>query len=209
MEMERKIHWETVYETKKPSEVSWTQENPKTSLDFIHKIHLDKTAKIIDIGGGDSNLVDFLLAVGYENISVLDISAKALERTKKRLGKNAEKVTWIVSDITEFKPETAYDIWHDRATFHFLTTAEQIKKYAEIAQKWINGFLIIGTFSENGPKKCSGLDIKQYSELEMEKQFAEHFKKLKCSTEDHITPFETKQNFTFCMFEKSTKSTKK
>ena len=200
--MERKNHWETVYETKQPNEVSWTQENPKTSLDFIREIHLDKTAKIIDIGGGDSNLVDFLIEEGYENISVLDISANALERAKKRLGKNAKKVTWIVSDITEFKPETKYDIWHDRATFHFLTTPEQIKKYAEITQKWINGFLIIGTFSENGPKKCSGLDIKQYSETAMENQFSNSFKKLKCITEDHTTPFETKQNFTFCAFEK-------
>ena len=202
MEMERKNHWETVYETKQPNEVSWTHENPKTSLDFIRETHLDKTAKIIDIGGGDSNLVDFLLEEGYENISVLDISANALERAKKRLGKNAKKITWIVSDITEFKPETKYDIWHDRATFHFLTTPEQIKKYAEITQKWINGFLIIGTFSENGPKKCSGLDIKQYSETAMENQFSNSFKKLKCITEDHTTPFETKQNFTFCLFEK-------
>jgi trans-aconitate methyltransferase len=202
MEFKRKNHWETVYETKQPNEVSWTQENPKTSLDFIRETHLDKTAKIIDIGGGDSKLVDFLLQEGYENISVLDISANALERAKKRLGKNAEKVTWIVSDITEFKPETSYDIWHDRATFHFLTTQEQIKKYTEITQKWIDGFLIIGTFSENGPKKCSGLDIKQYSETAIENQFSDHFKKLKCITEDHITPFETKQNFTFCLFEK-------
>lgn len=202
MEIDRKNHWETVYETKQPCEVSWTQENPKTSLDFILETHLDKTAKIIDIGGGDSKLVDYLLEEGYENISVLDISANALERAKKRLGKNAEKVNWIVSDITEFKPETKYDIWHDRATFHFLTTSEQIKKYAEITQKWINGFLIIGTFSENGPKKCSGLDIKQYSEAAMENQFSANFKKLKCITEDHTTPFETKQNFTFCVFEK-------
>jgi len=200
--MERKNHWETVYETKQPCEVSWTQENPKTSLDFIHKTHLDKTAKIIDIGGGDSKLVDYLLEEGYENISVLDISANALERAKKRLGKNAEKVTWIVSDITEFKPDVTYDIWHDRATFHFLTTSEQIKKYAEITQKWITGFLIIGTFSENGPTKCSGLDIKQYSEAAMENQFSSSFKKLKCITEDHTTPFETMQNFTFCAFEK-------
>ncbi len=202
MEMERKNHWETVYETKQPNEVSWTQENPKTSLDFIHETRLDKRAKIIDIGGGDSKLVDYLLEEGYENISVLDISANALERAKKRLGENAKKVNWIVSDITEFKPETAYDIWHDRATFHFLTTSEQINKYSEITQKWINGFLIIGTFSENGPKKCSGLDIKQYSETAIENQFSDNFKKLKCIAEDHITPFETKQNFTFCLFEK-------
>ena len=202
MEMERKNHWEAVYETKQPREVSWTQENPKTSLDFIRETHLDKTAKIIDIGGGDSNLVDFLLEEGYEDISILDISAKGLDRAKKRLGKNAEKVNWIVSDITEFKPETVYDIWHDRATFHFLTTEEQIKKYEEITKKCVLNYLIIGTFSENGPKKCSGLDIKQYSETTIENQFSDSFIKLKCITEDHITPFETKQNFTFCVFEK-------
>ena len=202
METNRKNHWETVYETKQPNEVSWTQENPKTSLDFIRETHIGKSAKIIDVGGGDSKLVDFLLEEGFENITVLDISEKALERAKKRLGKNATKVNWIASDITEFKPETKYDIWHDRATFHFLTTAEQVEKYVEIVEKFVNEFLIIGTFSENGPKKCSGLDIKQYSEMEMKKQFSSGFKKLKCITEDHITPFETKQNFTFCAFEK-------
>jgi trans-aconitate methyltransferase len=202
MQSNRKNHWETVYETKQPNEVSWTQENPKTSIDFIRETHIEKSAKIIDIGGGDSKLVDFLLEEGYENITVLDISSTALERAKKRLGKNAEKVSWIASDITEFKPDTSYDIWHDRATFHFLTTAEQIKKYVEITEKWVSGFLIIGTFSNQGPKKCSGLEIKQYSETELEKQFSNRFKKLKCISEDHTTPFETKQNFTFCAFEK-------
>jgi trans-aconitate methyltransferase len=202
MEINRKNHWETVYETKQPNEVSWTQENPKTSIDFIRETHLEKSAKIIDIGGGDSKLVDYLLEEGYENITVLDIAEKALERAKKRLGKNAEKVSWITSDITEFKPDTSYDIWHDRATFHFLTTGGQIKKYVEITEKWVSGFLIIGTFSDQGPKKCSGLDIKQYSESELEKQFSNRFKKLKCITEDHTTPFETKQNFTFCAFKK-------
>jgi trans-aconitate methyltransferase len=202
MEIDRKNHWETVYETKQPNEVSWTQERPKTSLDYIRETHLGKSARIIDIGGGDSKLVDFLLEEGYENITVLDISEKALERVKKRLGKNADKVSWIVSDITEFKPETKYDIWHDRATFHFLTTAEQVEKYIEITEKWVTDFLIVGTFSENGPKKCSGLEIKQYSEMEMENQFSKNFKKLKCIAEDHITPFETSQNFTFCVFEK-------
>ena len=126
-----------------------------------------------------------------------------MERAQKRLKKNAEKVNWIVSDITEFKPNMTYDIWHDRATFHFLTTAEQIKTYVDITQKWISNFLIIGTFSENGPKKCSGLDIKQYSENELEKLFSKSLKKRKCITEDHITPFETKQNFTFCVFERN------
>jgi trans-aconitate methyltransferase len=202
MEINRKNHWETVYETKQPNEVSWTQENPKTSLDFIHQTHLDKSAKIIDIGGGDSKLVDFLLDEGYENITVLDISEKALERAKIRLGKKAEKVNWIVSDITEFKPEIPYDIWHDRATFHFLTTPVQTEIYRKTVEKWVSSFLIIGTFSENGPTKCSGLEIKQYSETAIENQFSDSFKKIKCITEDHLTPFETKQNFTFCIFEK-------
>ena len=203
MENDTKKHWETVYETKQPNEVSWTQENPKTSLDFIRKTNLSKSAKIIDIGGGDSKLVDFLLEEGYENITVLDISEKALERAQKRLGKNAQKISWIVSDITEFKPETDYDIWHDRATFHFLTTSDQVEKYIKIIEKCVASFLIIGTFSEQGPKKCSGLDIKQYSENQLENQFSNRFKKLKCSIEDHVTPFETKQNFTFCVFEKN------
>lgn len=202
METDPKNHWQTVYETKLPSEVSWTQENPKTSLEFIRETKLDKSAKIIDIGGGDSNLVDFLLADGYKNISVLDISAKALERAKKRLGKNAEKVNWIVSDITEFKPDTTYDIWHDRATFHFLTTSEQLNSYHAIAKKWVTGFVTIGTFSENGPTKCSGLEIKQYTETALENEFSGSFEKLKCINEDHQTPFETVQNFTFCIFKK-------
>ncbi len=202
MESDRKKHWETVYETKQPNEVSWTQENPKTSLDFIQATNLNKIAKIIDIGGGDSKLVDSLLEEGYENITVLDISEKALERAKKRLGKKSEKVNWIVSDITEFQPQTDYDIWHDRATFHFLTTPEQVEKYVQIIEKCVSDFLIIGTFSDQGPKKCSGLDIKQYSENELENQFSDHFSKLKCITEDHVTPFETTQNFTFCIFEK-------
>lgn len=202
MEIDRKNHWETVYETKLPNEVSWTQEKPKTSLDFIHETNLGKSAKIIDIGGGDSKLVDYLLEEGYENISVLDISARALERAKKRLGKNAEKINWIVSDITEFKHETTYDIWHDRATFHFLTSSEQIKSYRKTIEKWVTGFLIIGTFSEEGPKKCSGLKIKQYSETAIENQFSEGFNKIKCIIEDHNTPFETIQNFTFCIFSK-------
>lgn len=202
MEGNKKQHWETVYETKLPNEVSWTQENPKTSLDFIRETNLGKFAKIIDVGGGDSKLVDFLLDEGYQNITILDISANALERAKKRLGKKAEKVSWIVSDITEFKPETTYDIWHDRATFHFLTTSEQIEIYSKTIEKWVTGFLIIGTFSENGPKKCSGLEIKQYSETAIENQFSDGFKKIKCISEDHVTPFETKQNFTFCVFEK-------
>ena len=202
MKTNRKNHWETVYETKSPEQVSWTQEVPKTSLDFINSFKLEKTAKIIDIGGGDSKLVDYLLEEGYENITVLDISAKALEKAQKRLGAKAKKVTWIISDITAFKPETVYDIWHDRATFHFLTTPEKIQKYIEIATKAVNGFLIIGTFSENGPLKCSGLVITQYSQDKLTTEFSEAFEKISCLNEDHKTPFDTFQNFLFCSFRK-------
>ena len=203
MEPERKKHWETVYETKNPDQVSWTQEIPKISLDFIQSFGVDKSAKIIDIGGGDSKLVDFLIDQGFENISVLDISAKALERAKMRLGEKAKKVNWIVTDITEFIPETTYDIWHDRATFHFLTEDFQIKKYIAIARKAVSGYLTIGTFSNNGPKKCSGLDIKQYNEETLTTELENGFERMRCITENHITPFETMQNFLFCSFKRS------
>jgi SAM-dependent methyltransferase len=202
METTRKNHWETVYETKNPNEVSWTQEIPKTSLDFIKSFDLTKKSKIIDIGGGDSKLVDFLIEEGFENITVLDISAKAIEKAKTRLGVNAEKVNWIVSDITEFEPNETFEVWHDRATFHFLTSEEQIEKYMKTARKSVSGYLTVGTFSENGPKKCSGLDIKQYSEETLTAEMENGFEKIKCITEDHITPFETKQNFIFCSFKR-------
>ncbi|WP_345991885.1 class I SAM-dependent methyltransferase [Chryseobacterium sp. Chry.R1] len=197
-----KNHWDIVYETKSPDQVSWTQEKPEISLDFIASFDLKKDAKIIDIGGGESHLVDILIDKGYQDITVLDISANALEKTKKRLGKKSEKVKFIVTDITKFEPEFQYDLWHDRATFHFLTEEEQISSYLNIAGKSIKGFMVLGTFSKNGPTKCSGLEIKQYDEESMEKQFANHFEKIQCISSDHTTPFDTIQNFTFCSFKK-------
>ncbi len=202
MENKRKKHWENVYETKNSDQVSWTQEVPRTSLDFINSFDLAKAAKIIDIGGGESKLVDYLLDEGFENITVLDISAKALDKAKKRLGDKAEKINWVVSDITKFEPDTTYDVWHDRATFHFLTTTDQISKYINTARKSVNGYLTIGTFSENGPKKCSGLDVKQYSEESLITELKNGFEKIRCITENHTTPFDTKQNFLFCSFKR-------
>ena len=196
-------YWDDIYATKKSSEVSWTQEFPKTSLNFIHSFGLPKSAKIIDIGGGESRLVDYLLQEGYGNITVLDISAKALEKAKIRLGEKAKKVNWIVTDITDFESDTEFDIWHDRATFHFLTTQEPLEKYMAIARKSIKGYLILGTFSEHGPKKCSGLDIKQYSEDSLQGAFANGFDKLNCVTEDHVMPFNSIQNFLFCSFKRN------
>ena len=200
---EYKQHWETVYQTKQANEVSWTQEVPQTSLDFILSFNLPKSASIIDIGGGDSKLVDFLLEEGYENLTVLDISATALERAKARLGERAEKVNWIVADITDFRPDKTYDLWHDRAAFHFLTENEKIEKYLNIVHASVTGFLLIGTFSEDGPKKCSGLEIKQYSGTSLENVFKRDFTKIACKTEDHITPFNTIQNFTFCSLKRN------
>jgi len=202
MKLDRKKHWETVYETKNPDQVSWTQETPKTSLEFIHSFGLIKTAKIIDIGGGDSKLVDYLLDEGFVNITVLDISAKSLEKAKNRLGEKANKVNWIVSDITEFEPNMTFDVWHDRATFHFLTKTDQIKKYMKIARNSVSGFLTIGTFSKNGPEKCSGLEIKQYNEEQLTTELKNGFDKIKCVTKDHLTPFKTTQNFLFCSFKR-------
>jgi SAM-dependent methyltransferase len=198
----RKKHWETIYETKNPDQVAWTQYIPTTSLDFINSYKLPKSASIIDIGGGDSKLVDFLLDQGYTNISVLDISARALEKAKKRLGKRSKLVNWIESDIIKFRPTKTYDIWHDRASFHFLTQADQISKYLAIAENHICNYLIIGSFSEQGPTKCSGLEIQQYNEQSLMEIFNKHFEIENCMTENHITPFKTSQNFLFCSFKK-------
>ncbi|MBK8347033.1 MAG: methyltransferase domain-containing protein [Saprospiraceae bacterium] len=201
---DRKKHWENIYQTKELKEVSWFQPTPETSLDFFKQLNVPTTAKIIDIGGGDSFLVDHLLDLGYQDISVLDISAAAINKAKQRLGDDAKKVKWIVADAATFKPAEKYDFWHDRAAFHFLTDEQEISNYLETAQENINptGVLVIGTFSEQGPKKCSGIDIKQYSETTMTERLKKFFEKIKCITVDHNTPFDTIQNFVFCSFRK-------
>lgn len=203
MEENKKRHWEQVYQTKTPEQVSWTQTIPQTSLNFIKGFDLPKDARIIDIGGGDSHLVDYLLQDGFTDITVLDIAEAALERAKARLGEKHLQVKWIVSDITEFKPTGQYDLWHDRATFHFLTTPQQIDAYLSIVAKAASRFMVIGTFSENGPEKCSGLPIKQYTETHLQELLNPAFKKINCINEDHITPFQTTQNFLFCSFKKA------
>ena len=199
-----KEHWENVFTTKQETEVSWFQPYPKTSIEFVKLFNLPFDANIIDIGGGDSHFVDALLEEGYQNIWVLDISENALSRAKKRLGEKANKVNWVVSDIIDFIPNITFDFWHDRAAFHFLTTEENINKYVGIAEKGIktNGILVLGTFSETGPTKCSGLEIKQYSETSMSSRFELSFDRVKCITEEHQTPFNTTQNFLFCSFKK-------
>ncbi len=203
MSQSKQDHWSNIYQKKTPEEVSWTQDVPKVSLDMIRSCQLKKSAPIIDIGGGDSKLVDFLLKEGYEDITVLDISQDALDRAKKRLGERAARVKWICSDILEFDPHEKYDLWHDRATFHFLTSETDIDRYLKLVGKAAGNHLIVGTFSDKGPEKCSGLPIHQYTEETLESRFAPTFNVRKCLRDDHVTPFGTKQNFVFCRFERA------
>lgn len=200
----RKEHWENIYSTKEKDEVSWFQLVPFTSLDLISKTHSPLDAKIVDIGGGDSFLAEHLLARGYKYISVVDISAKAIERAKANLGPLANAIQWYVSDIVHFESERKFDIWHDRAVFHFLTKDEDIDIYKALVKKSVkqNGYFILGTFSEQGPTKCSGIEIKQYSKESMQALFQDDFTCIQAFNEDHSTPFDTKQNFTFCLFQK-------
>lgn len=202
--LNRKKHWENIYQTKELTEVSWYQPTPTTSLDFFSKFKVPKTAKIIDVGGGDSFLVDHLLELGYHDITVLDISAAAIDRAKQRLGKRASEVKWIVEDASDFTPPEQYDFWHDRAAFHFLTDEQEISDYILTAHQNINpnGILVIGTFSDNGPIKCSGIDIKQYSEASMTERFGKLFENIDCFTIDHKTPSSSIQNFVFGSFRK-------
>lgn len=202
---DRKKHWEHIYQTKELKNVSWVQPTPTTSLAFFVEYAVPTSAQIIDIGGGDSFLVDHLLELGYQNITVLDISEAAIERAKQRLGARANQVKWIVEDVVTFNPVEKYDFWHDRAAFHFLTDEQEITSYLETAQQNINpnGILVIGTFSDQGPTKCSGIEIRQYSEKTLTERFAPVFEKVQCITIDHKTPSGNIQNFVFCSFRKS------
>jgi len=202
--MDKKEHWEQVFTTRQANEVSWYQPTPLQSLDFVKQLAIPTDAAIIDVGGGDSGFVDNLLKLGYKNITVLDISAAAINKAKQRLGKKALAVNWIVADVLELNVEQQYDCWHDRAAFHFLTTAPEIDKYLTVAQKHIShkGKLIIGTFSTAGPEKCSGLPVKQYSENILTATLQKWFAKIRCITTDHVTPFKTIQQFLFCSFQK-------
>ncbi|HTN36502.1 MAG TPA: class I SAM-dependent methyltransferase [Arachidicoccus sp.] len=197
-----KLHWENVFLSKAEDEVSWFQPYPKTSIAFLDLFNLPLDANIIDIGGGDSHLVDVLIDRGYQNVYVLDISQNALLRAKQRLGGKANNVHWIVSDVTDFNLDIKFDFWHDRAAFHFLVDSNKVDRYLQVADRSIRsgGFLILGTFSENGPEKCSGLEVQRYSEASMTGRLKKHFQKIRCISEDHLTPEQKIQHFLFCSF---------
>ena len=202
--MDNKQHWENIYQKKEIDGVSWYQKIPSESLQLIKKHSISNSDKIIDIGCGKSFLADNLLELNYTNISLLDISSNALTEIKERL--QNKNVNFIEIDILNFNSNDKYDIWHDRAVFHFITDVEGIKKYISLCNKYINkgGVLILGTFAEDGPLKCSGLEIKRYSVDQITDLFKETFELLESFKILHKTPFDTEQSFTFCVLRKFT-----
>jgi len=200
--MEPKAHWEKVYKTKSDKEVSWFEDLPKTSLHLINELDIDLSDSIIDVGGGNSNLISELYKKGFRDLTVLDISGNSIEKTQKKMGDGAKNIHWIESDILEFAPEKKYTLWHDRATFHFLTDPEDKLKYKSrlIHALKENGYFVLSTFSYEGPKKCSGLDICQYDTKLLTQIFDDTFELKKIFNENHKTPFNTTQNFIFSIW---------
>jgi 2-polyprenyl-3-methyl-5-hydroxy-6-metoxy-1,4-benzoquinol methylase len=196
-----KLHWEKIYDEKNEDEVSWFQKETNESIKMIQSAGIENP-KIIDVGSGRSKLLKNLIEIGYNHLTYLDISESALEKSKEFLGEQSNKVRWISKDILSFMTDEKFDIWHDRAVFHFLNEENLIRKYIEIVEKNISesGHLIIGTFSENGPLKCSGLEVRRYSEKVIEKLFNRSFKLIDSFYYDHVTPFNTTQNFLFSHF---------
>ncbi|MCQ9205820.1 MAG: class I SAM-dependent methyltransferase [Omnitrophica bacterium] len=200
----RKTHWERAYKNQSSHKLSWYQDYPEISLRLIASTKVAAESNIIDIGGGASKLVDFLLQQGYKNITVLDIAGNSIEKAKLRLGGKANNVKWIETDITNCNLEIQYDIWHDRAVFHFLTNSQDRKRYIKTLKQSLkpNGNVIIATFSLSGPKKCSGLKIARYSPESLLGELGNDFKIIETIDEVHITPANAKQNFIYCHFRK-------
>ena len=201
--MDTQAHWERVYGTKAPTEVSWFRPHLETSLALIEQVAADRSASIIDVGGGKSTLVDDLIGRGYRTITVLDISQTAIEHSKKRLGSASPQVTWLVADITHAALQAhAYDVWHDRAVFHFLT--ERVQRLAYVRQVTCavkpGGHVMIGTFGPEGPVKCSGLDVIRYDTGSLQAELGPRLRLMQSSTELHHTPFGTTQQFLYCCF---------
>ena len=199
--MDVKTHWEKVYATKTPESVGWYRAHLETSLALIERAAEARSASIIDVGGGESTLVDDLLLRGYKNLTVLDVSQTAVEVTKKRLGSASEQVRWLVGDIAEIELDAhAYDVWHDRAVFHFLTTQEQRLAYVRQVIHAVKpgGHVIVSTFGPEGPTKCSGLEVTRYDAESLHGEFGGSFRLLESSKELHQTPLGATQQFLYC-----------
>lgn len=199
---DKKLHWEKVYNDKSPWEVSWYQKEPELSLRLIRSAGLAKEAPIIDVGGGASVLVDRLLAEGYRNLAVLDISSRALAFARERLGEQAGSVEWYQANITEFSPPHTFSLWHDRAVFHFLTDPVDRKNYVEVLKKTLSpqGRLILASFAIGGPTRCSGLDIVQYDAEKIHHELGNEFTLVETSDETHFTPANKEQRFSYFHF---------
>ena len=200
--MDQKKHWETIYQTKDVHTVSRFQVDARESLDLITRYAPDRTAPIIDVGGGASVLVDDLLSAGYTDLTVLDVSETALEISRQRLGDAAARVKWIVADVRDAPlPERRFTIWHDRAVFHFLTDATDRQAYVEQVQRTVRpgGYVLIATFAEDGPKTCSGLPVVRYSAESLHSEFGPAFRIVTSEHEDHHTPAGREQSFLYCL----------
>ena len=194
-------HWEEVYNTKAPDAVSWYRPHMETSLALIERAAATPSASIIDVGAGESTLVDDLLARGYRNVTVLDISQTALAVTRERLGSAAGQIDWLIADVTQVSlPGRSYDVWHDRAVFHFLTEPEQRAAYVRNVAHAVKpgGHVIVSTFGPEGPVKCSGLEVARYDAPSLHAQFGRRFQLIESSEELHRTPFGTTQQFLYC-----------
>ena len=200
--MNVEAHWEKIYREKAPNAVSWYRPHLETSIELIEKAAPERNASLIDVGGGESTLVDDLLAHGYRNITVLDVSQTAIDVTKKRLGSAAERVQWLAADVTNstLTPST-YDVWHDRAVFHFLTTLDQRAAYVRQVARAVKpgGHILVSTFGPEGPTKCSGLEIVRYDSESLHAEFGVRFRLLESVKELHNTPFGTTQQFLYCL----------
>ena len=198
----RRAHWENVYENKGEREVSWFQESPAPSLDLIALTGATTSSAIVDIGGGASRLVDALLAAGHQDVTVLDLSTAALAAARERLGRDADRAKWIVADVTAWRPETRYDVWHDRAAFHFLNAPQEQAAYMEGLRQGLNvgGYAIIGTFALDGPEKCSGLPVTRHSADTIGALLGSKFALRDTRRHRHKTPWESVQNFQFSTF---------
>lgn len=200
---DRKSHWENVYSTKEENQVSWFEDTPDLSVSLLQEACLVPAMSVIDIGGGASRLVDTLLARGQAHVTVLDLSSSALATARARLGET-DRVSWIVSDITRWTPDRAYDLWHDRAAFHFLTAPEDQQAYAEIVHAALRpgGRAVIGTFAPDGPEKCSGLPVARHDATSLSAVLGPRFRLLATRRHEHATPWASIQKFQFSTFER-------
>jgi ubiquinone/menaquinone biosynthesis C-methylase UbiE len=201
-EMNRKDHWQHVYQTKDPTDVSWFQSQPTLSLRLIGNAGLEKNQGIIDVGGGASVMAGCLLGAGFRHVAVLDISADALKHAKQRLGAKADAVEWLEADVTGFTPPRQYDLWHDRAVFHFLTDKADRRKYVQTLKRTLTpgGHVIIATFAVDGPMKCSGLDVARYDASGICTELGSEFRLVEQVNETHVTPWNTEQKFSYFRF---------